>query len=488
MTEIIINPHNETYIRIDCDPGIARDLHDYFTINIPNPQFLRKKWNGKIRLLDFRRMQLYRGLIPYVEEWARKHNLSVTFSDKSLDNENDVPILYVEEFAKALKLQSSGQQIMPYEHQISAVTYAIRKKRLTLVSPTASGKSLIIYMLVRFLLNRKILIIVPTTNLVEQLYSDFEDYSTINGWKTYNYVHRIYQGHDKQTELPVIISTWQSLQNLPPEYFEKFDCIIGDEAHGCSANSLKSIIGACVNAKYRIGLTGTIQNTKCHVLVIEGLFGQIYRPTTTAKLIKEKKLSQFEIKCVILNHTKQRIMNYHEELEYLISNVKRNNYIKNLAMTLDNNTLILYQFVEKHGKILKDILEKGNTNNKKKIYFISGKVEAEVREQIRKIAEKENNAIIVASYQTFSFGANLKNLHNIIFASPTKGRIRVMQSIGRELRLNHNKDIAYLFDIADNLCYSSKDNYTYTHLLERLKLYHEEKFPFKIYDVNLKGN
>lgn len=484
MSEIIINPYNETYVRIECDPSIAMDLHDYFTITIPNPQFMRKKWNGKLRLLDKRRMQIYKGLIPYIEDWAKDHDCFVTFSDPSLNHQNEISLFETEQFAKSLNIYNNGKSINPYDHQIAAVTHALRKKRITLVSPTASGKSLVIYMLIRSLASKKILIIVPTTNLVEQLYSDFEDYSTENKWKVYQHVHRIYAGHEKYTNLRVIISTWQSLQTLPKEYFESFDVVIGDEAHGSSASSLKEIIGSCINAKYKIGLTGTIQNTKCHFLVIEGLFGTIYKPTTTAKLIKERKLAQFQIKCIVLKHKQPVRFDYQEELAYLISNQKRNNFIRNLAMSLENNTLILYQFVTKHGEILRDMLLEV-CGKKKNIYFISGKIEAEVREEIRKITEKENNAIIVASFRTFSMGANMKNLHNIIFASPSKARITIMQSIGRELRLHSSKECAYLFDVSDDLSYTVKDNYTFNHFLERLKLYHEEKFPFKIYNVEL---
>lgn len=483
MSNLIINPDNETYIRIECDEAVARDLHDYFTITIPNPQFLRRGWNGKLRLLDMRKMRIYKGLIPYIQDWAKKQKLEVTYSDPTIIKENDITLAEVSQFASQLQISNRGKQINPYEHQIVAVTYALRKKRLTLVSPTASGKSLVMYLLIRSLVKKKILIIVPTTNLVEQLFSDFEDYSSINGWNVLKHVHRIYYGYEKITNKPIIISTWQSLQSLDKSYFEQFDGIFGDEAHGCSANSLKTIIGHCINAKYRIGLTGTIQDTKCHVLVIEGLFGQLYRPTTTSKLIKEKKLSYFKIKCIILTHEKQRIMTYHEELEYLVSNPKRNQFICNLALSLKNNTLILYQYVHKHGLILKSMLEQNS--NDKKIYFISGNVDTEIREEIRKIAEKEDNAIIIASYQTFSFGANMNNLHNIIFASPSKSRIRVMQSIGRELRLNHNKSVCFLFDIADDLSYDTKVNHTYTHFNIRTSLYEEEKFPYETYNITL---
>lgn len=492
MNNIKLIPYNETYVQISVEDSTARDLNTFFTIKIPNPQFRKKGWNGTIKLFNLKTRLIYKGLIPYIADYANEHNYD--FDSNGLDTKNEISIFETREFAKSLQLVSDYKPIEPHTHQINAVTQALRCKRLLIVSPTASGKSLILYMIVRSILKytkKKILIIVPTTNLVSQLYGDFRDYSTLNKWNVMMNCNQIYgfDGVDKSSNKPVYISTWQSLYTQPKEYFEQFGCVLGDEAHLYASKSLQHILGSCINAKYRIGTTGTLNDTKTHILTLQGLFGSIYKPTTTEELIREKKLSQFQIKCIILKHPPCEPMKYHDELQYLIENQNRNKFIRNLAMSLENNTLILYQYVEKHGLILKDMLEKVNNEKKKKIYFISGKVDNDIRESIRRIVEKETNAIIVASYGTFSFGSNIKNLHNIIFASPSKGRVRVLQSIGRELRLHESKKISYLFDISDNLVYNAKQqNFTYDHFLARLKIYHEEKFPYKIYKVALKEN
>jgi superfamily II DNA or RNA helicase len=324
------------------------------------------------------------------------------------------------------------------------------------------------------------------------LYSDFADYSTANGFDVSENIHRIYQGKDKNTDLPLTISTWQSLYTQPEEYFHQFDFIIGDEAHLFKAQSLVSIMSNCINAKYRIGLTGTLDGTKTHKLVLEGLFGPVEKVTTTKELMDNKQIADFSIKCLVLKHDDEicKLMKgktYQEEIEYLILNENRNKFIKNLAVSLNGNTLILYQYVDKHGKILYDMITKTENIGNRKVFFVYGKTDTETREEVRRITEEENDAIIVASYGTFSTGINIRNLHNIIFASPSKSRVRNLQSIGRGLRIGDNKVEAILYDIADDLRYKGYMNFTLKHFVERTKIYNEEKFIYKLYKIGLKN-
>jgi superfamily II DNA or RNA helicase len=302
-------------------------------------------------------------------------------------------------------------------------------------------------------------------------------------------VHRIYQGKDKVSDKPLIISTWQSLYTLPTSYFEQFDYVIGDEAHLFKAQSLTTILTSATKTKYRIGLTGTLDGTKTHKLVLEGLFGAVEKVITTKELIDNKQLSDFQIKCLVLRHSdeiveRMKSATYQEEIDYLISNENRNRFIRNLAIGLGTNTLILYQMVEKHGQILyNDILQKANG---RKVFFIHGGVETQEREDVRRIMETENDAIVVASFGTFSTGINIRNLHNIIFASPSKSRVRNLQSIGRGLRQSEGKEMATLYDIADDMRHKKHMNFTLQHFVERVKIYYEEKFSFKIYNIGLK--
>jgi hypothetical protein len=351
-----------------------------------------------------------------------------------------------------------------------------------MLSPTASGKSFIIYLITRYYAKRT-LIIVPTTSLVSQLASDFADY----GFKSDKYVHRIYAGQDKQTDKPITISTWQSIYKLPKEYFEQFDVVIGDEAHLFKAKSLTSIMSKLCSCPYRFGFTGTLDGTQTHKLVLEGLFGAVRKVISTADLIDQKHLSQFKIKAIVLSYPDEvrkliSKMDYQAEIDYLVRLEQRNKFIRNLALSLEGNTLLLFQFVDKHGKLLYDNLKKETSLP---VYYVSGKVEGEEREEIRKIVETESKSIIVASYGTFSTGVNIRNLHNIIFSSPSKSKIRNLQSIGRVLRKSESKDSATLYDIADDMNWKNKKNYTLLHFMERIRIYNEEKFEYKIYNVSI---
>ena len=267
--------------------------------------------------------------------------------------------------------------------------------------------------------------------------------------------------------------------------------MIGDEAHGFKSKSLTTLMTKCTSAEYRIGTTGTLDGTQTHKLVLEGLFGKIHKVTTTKKLIDRKQLSPFSVKILILKYPDEvchqlRKSKYVDELEYLVTHEKRNKYISNLVLSLKTNTLLLFRLVKKHGRILYNMIEEETHDSNRKTFFVFGGTDTDTREDIRKIAEQERDAIIVASYGVFSTGINIRNLHNIIFASPSKSRIRNLQSIGRGLRLSENKEETVLYDITDDLCWGNRKNYAYQHFEERIKIYNEESFPYKIYNVSLK--
>ena len=243
-------------------------------------------------------------------------------------------------------------------------------------------------------------------------------------------------------------------------------------------------------ASYRIGCTGTLDGTQTHRLVLEGLFGPVYKAVTTKELIDNDHLAAFKIKCLVLKYDEivckqARDWDYHTEMDYIVGNTARNQFIKNLALSLKGNSLILFQFVEKHGKILYQLINE--EKKKRKVFFVFGGTDVEVRESIRAITEKENDAIIIASYGTFSTGINIRNLHNVVFASPSKSRVRNLQSIGRGLRKGDNKEEAVLYDIADDFRIGKFTNYTLKHFVERVKIYDDEKFEYKFYNIELKN-
>jgi len=369
-----------------------------------------------------------------------------------------------------------------------------------------SGKSLILYIIIRYLLEHKkskTLLIVPNTSLCHQLSSDFRDYSSSNKWDVEGNVHLVFSGKDKDSDKPIILSTWQSLQSNSMKkgnglskstaltYFKQFDLVLCDECHLANSVEITSIIDKCINAEYRIGVTGTLNGQKTHSLQLESLFGPIKKVISTKELMDNNQVSALAIKCIVLKYPEEvtnltKKLKYQEELDFLITCKERNTFIKNLSLSIKGNTLILYQFVEKHGDVLYEIISNSKFAKDKVIYYINGSIQAEQREVIRKAMETQDNVILIGSVGTVATGTNIKNLHNIIFASPAKSRIRNLQSIGRILRKNDNKSIATLYDISDDLRYKNHQNYTLLHFKERIKIYNEEKFNYKLINTNLK--
>ena len=237
-------------------------------------------------------------------------------------------------------------------------------------------------------------------------------------------------------------------------------------------------------AKYRYGFTGTLDGTQTHKWVLEGLFGPSYKIIRTEELMRKGHVSKLDINCIILKHDPQIFETYEDEVQYIITHERRNNFIKNLTVDLDGNTLVLFNRVESHGQPLFELINSSVKENRK-VFYVHGGVNSLEREKVREIVDIENNAIIVASYGTFSTGINIKNLHNVIFASPSKSRIRNLQSIGRVLRKGTNKDKAVLYDISDDCTKGSRKNYTLNHLIERIRIYNEENFNYDIISVNL---
>ena len=485
--EVFLEKFNEAYLRIKCDPSVGRELSEFFTFEVPGAKFMpsvRKRiWDGRIRLYSPGTGKIYLGLLPYVEKFLQEQGHSIQydsdFSKRNLDKSHTT---------KFIRSLEKGK-IRARDYQIDAVHNILECDRGLILSPTGSGKSFIIYALVRYYVEKfdekKILIVVPTTGLVEQMYSDFADY----GWFPDEHCHRLYAGSDKHTNKEVIISTWQSIYKLDKKYFNQFGAVFVDEAHLAKAKSLTGIMTKLHECKYRIGTTGTLDGTEVHRLVLEGLFNVHEQVTTTSKLIERKELSNLHIRCLVLEHTlsNRRMMKgktYQQEMEYLSTHRKRNLFISKLVSTLEGNTLVLAQYIEK--QLVPLCLMITELCEDRTIHFIYGATPTDDRERVRGLVEKSDNAIIVASYGTFSLGVNIQRIHNIVFASPYKSQIKVLQSIGRGLRLAGDKEQLNLFDIADSLVYNNKNNYTLNHFSERINIYNEQGFDYDIVPVKLK--
>ena len=488
MTHLIISKKNEVYLQIKAEPHIYYELADQFTFEVPgakfSPAYKKKFWDGKIRLFNTQTREIYVGLLDRIMQFCRDHEYTSEFVESKyyglpFEVNEGISKEGVKDYMNAICKYS------PRQYQVQGVYDALRHNRKLLISPTASGKSLMIYSIVRYFVENKknTLIVVPTTSLVEQMYKDFADY----GWDVGSFCHKIYAGKERETDSQVIITTWQSIYKLPRKYFERFSMVIGDEAHQFKSKSLISIMTKLSDAKYRFGFTGTLDGTQTHKWVLEGLFGPSYKIIKTDELMKKGHVATLDINVLLLKHSPNKFETFEDEVQYIITNDRRNNFIKNLALDLKGNTLILFARVEKHGEPLYNLINNNNIIENRQVFFVHGGVETEDREQIRDITERENNAIIVASYGTFSTGINIKNLHNVIFASPSKSRIRNLQSIGRVLRKGDNKSKATLYDIADDISYKSRKNYTLNHLIERIKVYNEENFNYDIVNIPFKN-
>ena len=497
MEAIRVRRLNHANLHVDCDFGQAAEIKEFFSFYVPGyqwmPAFKRKIWDGKIRLYDTNTGELPAGLIHHLVKFIESRGYNYQFVKTKygtpLEEQRPDPKEVVN-FIKSLNLPYD-----PRDYQFIAVMEALHRTRGILLSPTGSGKSLIIYILAKYWLHLlttgykypnagRVLVIVPTTSLVEQMYNDFIEYGCAP-----DAIHRIYSGKDKNFESAICISTWQSIYKLPKDWYNQFGMVIGDECHGFKSKSLMNIMNKATEAKYRYGTTGTLDGTQTHELVLQGLFGKTFKVTTTKKLQDSGTLAELNINRIVLDYSKDarrecEQKSYQDEIEYIVTNTKRNRLIRNLALDQKGNTLVLFNFVEKHGKPLFDLI-RDKANDDRKIFFVSGSVATADREAIRGIVEKQENAIIVASLGTFSTGINIRNLHNIIFASPSKSQIRVLQSIGRGLRKSDNEKPTQLYDIIDNISTEKRKNFAWLHGQERLKIYNKENFVFKTYKIEL---
>ena len=484
MDKINIHSLNEVYIKVDAPAHVCMELMEHFTFWVPGykfmPSYKNKIWDGKIRLFNPRTRQIYKGLTREVENFAKEHQYEIVYHD-DLDETEAYSIHEAKEFYKSLNLPSKFET---RDFQLESFAYCVKHNRALFVSPTGSGKSLMIYMLLRYYENSKTLIIVDSINLLLQMFADFKEY----GFDSDSHVHTISAGKEKFSEKRIIVSTWQSASRQSKEWFDQFDLVIGDEAHKYKAKELTKIMTNLTNCKLRFGFTGSLDGTYTNKLVLQGLFGPHQQIITTKELQDSGTLADLNIKCITLEYSDEdkkqySKAKYQDEIKFLFENRKRNKFLCNLALSLKGNTLLLFRHVETHGVPLYNYLKlKADIP----VYYVSGQVKGQEREEIRQIVNNHDNSITVASVGVFSTGTNIPNLNNIIQAAPTKSQIMVLQSIGRGLRKTSKKSECTYFDISDNLSWKSKTNHTMKHFMERLKIYIKEQFKYKLYKVKLK--
>lgn len=475
------------FVAIDADESIKRELQEKFTFEVPGFQFMpayqNGSWTGKIHLYNLWQNRLSAGLIYQVIAYAKQFDYTIEVPEEILRKE--IPQDKFDSLYDAYNLPSGFTK---EEHQTVLIKKALELKRALILSPTGSGKSLIIYALCKTLLMKepakKALIIVPTKNLVSQFAKEIKEYGFKGSISKFS--------ETKDTSGNIIISTYHSLYKLQKKFFDQFSILVFDETHLAQAKSTTTLMSKTSSVRYKFGTTATLKDTKCHLMALEGMFGPIITHTTTKKLIDAGKLTPAKIIAILLKHPEEvRKENkdkgetgsagYQKELELITTSEKRNIFIRELVKRCENNTLILFNLIE-HGKKLKDIVSELGLP----VYYIDGGTGSIEREFVREQMEKESKAVLIASIATTGTGFNCKNLHNVIFVHPTKSKIRVMQAIGRILRLLSGKKEVKVFDIADDLSWKKKKNITLEHFLFRLDTYQKEEHPLFIKEFELK--
>lgn len=516
QNDVIFRKHDNVYGVIECDDfDFVIELREYFSYFAAGyqfaPSYKNRMWDGKIRLLNAADGRIYLGLWEEVKAFCQRRN-RVCHVDPRI-NTKPLPKERFSSFVDRLNVHTGGESITPYDYQQDAAHYALEYQKALLLSPTSSGKSLILYMLLRMYLtvvansDKQILIIVPKSGLVKQMIGDFKDYSTHNGFDVSDIIHEI-SGVCKETDKKVTICTYQSLTNVktkpPKEWFKRFGAVMVDEVHTATAKSVLYIMESCTEAEWKVGVTGTLDECKTNEMTLRGLFGPVKNVITTKELMERGTVAQLTVKIGLLKHPekyckllrssdrgdkdantgkpKKRKATYAEEISYITSSVERNRFIMRFTAGLQGNTILMINMIE-HGEMLYKVMKQALPD--RKIYLYTGATGINERETIRQLMETQDGAIIIGSLGVLSTGISIKRLHNLVFAHPSKSRVKVLQTVGRLLRKSKFGNEVTMFDLVDDCTIGSFENYTLDHGRIRTRFYHDQEFTCETVAINL---
>lgn len=504
MTDIKVHFHDFSHVRIECDESTFYELRDFFSFEADgykfNPKYRYGQWDGRIRLLDYNRLLPY-GLVGQIKKFCSNMSYSVWIDPKIFETED----LTREDFDAWLSKQeiySGNAKIEPHWYQKDAVYEGLVNRRRILNLPTSAGKSLIQALLARYYLENyegKILIIVPTTALTTQMANDFVDYRLFS----HSMIKKIGGGADKadksKNDAPIIVGTWQTVVKQPKEWFSQFGMMMNDECHLATGKSISSIIAGLNNCMFKFGLSGSLRDGKANVMQYVGMFGEIFRPVSTSKLMEDGQVTELKINSIFLRYpdeftVKLKGKTYQEEVKIITGLKRRTKWIAQLSVKLakkDENAFVMFKHVT-HGK---EIFEAIKELGYEKVYYVSGEVDTETRNALKVMAENGKGIIIVASYGVFSTGISVKNLHHVIFAHGVKSKIIVLQTVGRVLRKHGSKAVATVWDLIDDAGVKPKSlntkkkythlNYLLKHGIDRIQRYADEKFNYVMKTINL---
>lgn len=468
----------------------------YETLRYQDPTFERNawsKWDGTVRMFNKKNGTFPSGLLSMMLKLCRDYEDKVDIEPLLKNLVRDISREDIQEWVDNLNVSSGGNPIKPYDYQVEALYYSVKYTRYLALAATSAGKSLMQYMKARFWLDMmadeaKILIVVPTLQLTQQLYKDFKDYSQLNGWDTDAYVHVAGDGVSPYTRKRIVICTWQTLKNQDREFFQPFNFLMGDEAHTFSSESLDYISSSCINCWQRVGLTGTLRrNDPNHKIRVCKIFGDSKRLVTTKQLQDRGLATKTVVNMIVMSYpTEQRRKwrndcTLEKETKIICGYEPRNKILVNLGRKLKGNSLFLFNNIETHLEVVKEEMIKAGL----KPFVIHGDISVEEREEIKRYMETHDDVILLASYGTTSTGISIKKLHNLVFAFPSKSNIRIQQSIGRMLRIHDSKDIAFIYDLIDEMKFDGRRNRTMEWAAERLDIYREEGQTIKTIKVDI---
>ena len=315
------------------------------------------------------------------------------------------------------------------------------------------------------------MLIVPDLGLVNQTFTDFQEYNTsfsCSKWTGSNTLN---------LKSSTIIANMGILQSNKSDlsWIDNIDLLIVDEVHKLRRDNKINKIIKQIKTPHKYGFTGTMPEDPLDQWNIIGKIGPLLFEKNSYQLQLEKYVANAYIQILKLEYNTTRpkrgnrsnpTEGYRNELEFLAESKFRNDILSKLCINTKNNSLILIDYIN-HGETLYNILSKSCKD--KKVFFIRGSVAITDREDIRRLMETDNNIIVIAISKIFSTGINIKNLHYIIFAGGGKAKVRIIQSIGRGLRKHKDKEKVIIIDIADQL------KYGYSHMKKRMSLYKQEK-------------
>lgn len=508
--DVVISKLNSTWMQVRCREGyMEMEISEKFSFKIDNAQYDPRvksgRWDGVKRLYNRTHKRMYSGLLFELIKFLTKQEYSFKIDPELIPTSNIEHADIIDLTANFIKPHDKGEPIEPYDYQYDAVTYMMQSNRSICLAATSAGKSLSMYLAIRMyqladeLDGKRIIVVVPSKMLVEQLYADFDNYSTFEGsqWKASTFCQKVSGKYSKFIEKPIVITTWQSLKTLHESTILDAGAIFIDECHTVRGPVLAELLEAAVNCDIRHGLTGTLDDIESNIIAAQGLLGPAKRIVTAKEIIDAGRATEVRVNCMILDYdtdTKRAFKadqdiaaklpeqnaKYLAEINFINGLNCRFNFIQNIVQSLKGNTIVLFDRVEDYGIPLYEDMKAKHEHT----YLICGEVGDTERELIKSLFDKYDDIILYATFSIMSTGVSIKNLHNMVFGSSSKAKIRVLQSIGRLMRLHNSKSVATLYDLVDKIDYNGYQNATFRHVEERIKFYANEQF--KVSFMNLK--